>query len=170
LLIAGKEVARLTYSARFICIDLCDNQSINQSINHSINQSINLFAKYDNTASIMNSGGRQCWVKSFLKRFEIKNQNHGLKSDLKSNSKSPLPKRFQIKIIFQTISNQNHFQNRYLIQSRPLLGSHFILRHIVVCTCLLSTFNINSFSNALSLSLFQREVAMSSAVRCTHFL
>jgi len=30
----------------------------------------------------------------------------------------------------------------------------------------LFAFNINSFSNALSLSLFQREVAMSSAVRC----
>ena len=81
--------------------------------------------------------------KIIFKTIWNQNQNHGLKNDLKSKSKSPLPKRFQIKIIFQTISNQNHFQNRYLIQSRPMLGSHFIFRHTVVCTCMLSTSTVS---------------------------
>jgi len=37
-----------------------------------------------------------------FKTISNQNQNHGLKSDLKLKSKS-LPKRFQIKVIFQTI-------------------------------------------------------------------
>ena len=52
---------------------------------------------------------------------------------------------------------------------RPTL--HFILRHIVVCTCLLSNFNINQqFLKCTVAEPVQREVAMSSAVCCTYAL
>jgi len=41
--------------------------------------------------------------KIIFKTIWNQNQNHGLKSDFKSKSKSPLPKRFQIKIIFKIV-------------------------------------------------------------------